>query len=82
MEIGSRVVELVSILNRGIFKSKFFRNPDKLRCPECNSLLLRKSGKKPSVGGKLAQRYECYECGTVTIYPKGLKKKKGGGTKK
>ena len=56
------------------FKSKVFKNPNKLRCPECNSTRLGLSGDKPSEGGKRAQRYVCKVCGTVTIYPKGLKK--------
>ena len=55
---------------KGTFKSKQFRNPDKLRCPECNSTRLGLSGEKPSAGWKMVP---CKNCGTVTIYPKGGK---------
>lgn len=57
----------------GTFKSKIFRNPQGLRCPECNSTRLGLSGEKPSIGGKPRPRYVCKKCGTVTIYPKGGK---------
>jgi len=58
----------------GTFKSKRFTNPEKWRCPECNSTKLGLSGEKPSKGGKIVRRYACKVCGTVTIYPKGMRK--------
>jgi transposase-like protein len=41
-----------------------------MRCPHCNSKRLVKSGRLPSKGYKLRQRYTCMNCCRTTQYPK------------